>query len=74
MRKDEYAAGVLIDKKWGDDKNPYGNFTIKSKAVDGGITTDTILDVDNYNDDPNRYAMEKANNLIRAILGHLING
>lgn len=74
VRKDEYAAGVLIDKKWGDNKNPYGNFTIKSKAVDGGITTDTILDVDNYNDDPNRYAMEKANNLIRAILGHLING
>ncbi|NJL36565.1 MAG: hypothetical protein HC840_09045 [Leptolyngbyaceae cyanobacterium RM2_2_4] len=71
VRKDEYAARTRIDKKWGDDKNPYGNFTVKAKAVDGGITTDTILDVDNYNDEPNRYAMEKASNLIRAILANL---
>ncbi len=68
VRKDEYSLGARIDKKWGDNKNPYGNFSIKAKAIDGAFTVDTIVDVDNYNDEPNRFARDKAYDLIMSRL------
>jgi hypothetical protein len=72
--KDEYALGARIDRKWGDDKRPYGSFSIRAKAVDGGVTAAVIVNVDNYQDEPNEYAASKANALIRRIIDNLRNG
>jgi hypothetical protein len=68
VRSDTYQFGVLYDKEWGDDKNPYGNIAITAKAVDGGITSDVKVEVDNFDDSANRYAREKAEDLIRSIV------
>lgn len=74
VRKDYYELGALIDKQWGDDKNPYGNIQITAKAVDGGITSNVKVDVDNYDDSANRYAREKAEGLIRSIVATTVAG
>ena len=74
VRKDYYEAGILIDKQWGDNKNPYGNIVIKAKAVDGGITSKVKVDVDNYDDSANKYAREKAEGLIRTIVATTVAG
>ena len=71
--KDEYAAGVRIDRKWGSDKRPFGTFSIRAKAVDGGVTSNVITDVDNFQDEPNAYAAGKAAGLIKRIVDNLVN-
>jgi hypothetical protein len=71
--KDEYAAGVRIDRKWGSDKRPFGTFSIRAKAVDGGVTADVITDVDNFQDEPNAYAADKTTALIKRIINNLVN-
>jgi hypothetical protein len=74
VRSDTYQFGVLYDKEWGDDKNPYGNIAITAKAVDGGITSDVKVEVDNYDDSANRYAREKAEGLICSIVVTTVAG
>lgn len=68
VRKDEYSLGIMINKHWGENKNPYGNFSIRAKAVDGAFTVDTIVDVENYNDEGNRFARDKAYDLLTSRL------
>jgi hypothetical protein len=74
VRYDNYVLGALIDKIWGDDKKPYGTFTIAAKAVDGGVTSDVNVQVDGFNDNPNEYARSHADGLIRSIMSHIQNG
>jgi hypothetical protein len=74
VRSDSYRLGVLYDKEWGDDKNPYGNIAITAKALDGGLTSEVKVEVDNYDDSANRYAREKAEGLIRSIVVTTVAG
>lgn len=74
VKKDEYAATVRIDQKWGNNATPYGNFSVQAKALDGGVTSSLNVDVDNYNDEPNKYAREKAEGLLRQKLAELVTG
>ena len=70
IRDDKYVAATLVDKIWGDDKHPYGEFTLHVKAVDGGIASDADVEVEveGVCDEPNEYARFHVDGLIKTIL------
>ena len=63
-----------LTRSGGGDKKPYGDFSVQAKALDGGITSTLNVNVDNYNDEPNQYAREKAEGLLRQKLAELVTG
>lgn len=75
VTKKRYDLRVMRDNVWGDDKRPYGTFSISNiKAIDGAITPDFRIDVNGFEDDPNRYAKERAQGLINGILSVIHQG
>ena len=72
VRKDNYAANALIDKIWGDNKNPYGDFELELKALDGVIVPEhTKYTITGVDDEPNTYARGKAEGLVKSKLAQI---
>ena len=71
VRKDRYVAGAVIDKMWGDETRPWGTFSIRAKAIDGGVTSDLAVSVEGVSNEPNEYARAHADGLVRSICSHL---
>jgi Effector-associated domain 10 len=62
--KEINAFGVRVDRPWGVNKKPYGNFTVKVEILNGRVTQIKV-DADRYNDSANNYAADKAKELIQ---------
>lgn len=73
VRKDEYAAFICIDHKWGIHANPSGNFSVDLNVLNGGIAGDVNVQFEAGNDDdPNNFAREQAEALVRSEIDRFV--
>ncbi len=59
--------GVRVDKPWGDQKKPYGNFTVEVETMDGRVSQIKV-NASRYDDSANNYAADKAEQLIHSTI------
>ena len=63
--KEINAFGLRVDKPWGVNKKPHGNFTVVIKMLNGRATQIKV-DTVRYDDSANNYAADKAKQLINS--------
>ena len=63
--------GVRVDKPWGDKKKPYGNFTVEVETMDGRVSQIKV-NASRYDDSPNNYAADKAEQLIHSTINQIL--
>ena len=63
--KEINAFGLRVDKPWGVNKKPHGNFTVAIEILNGRATQIKV-DTVRYDDSANNYAADKAKQLINS--------
>lgn len=62
-----YLGSIIVDRPWGSNNKPYGNFTTNIKTIDG-ILSKIQIDVNRYDSSANNYAADKVEQLIKSTI------
>ncbi len=63
--------GLRVDYPWGKNKKPYGEFTVKIEILNGQVSQMKV-NVARYDDSPNNYAADKAEQLIQSKISEVL--